>query len=195
MPSEQNAASWIRRIFILLLIGGAAAGGYFFVMPEGLAKGLAKSTAVEITRDNIKEIQGKPGVVTITNIRFDGTPPSKKLQQVLEKLKKDKYHEKIQLAEVDLKKEPEIATAAGVAVVDTKTFAGHLDFHADGRKIGDLAGQTDEKIVEAAIDRMLAMGLKKMDKNWLPEVPGMQRDRGQPVLDLKPAKNPPATSP
>jgi len=191
MPPEQKA-SWIRRIFILLLIGSAAAGGYFFVMPEGMTGAKEKNTAVKITKENIKEVQGKPGVLTVTNMRLDGNPDSKKLQQILEQLKQDKYQEKVQLAEVDIEKEPEIAAAAGL--VDMEKFAGHLDFHAEGKKLGDLVSQTDAKIVEATIDRMLAGMLQRIDKNWLPEVPGMQRDRGQPVLELKPAKKP-ASSP
>lgn len=193
MSSQQNAAAWIRRIFIFLLLGGAAAGGYFFVMPESLKEEAEKNTAVKITRENIKEVQGKPGVLTITNMRLDGNPDCKKLQQILEQLKQDKYHEKVQLAEVDIKKEPEIAVDAGL--VDLEKFAGHLDFHAEGRKLGDLVSQTDAKIVEETIDRMLAGMVQRIDKNWLPDVPGMQRDRGQPVLELTPAKKTPATSP
>ncbi|QJE96427.1 hypothetical protein [Luteolibacter luteus] len=189
--SSQQTGAWIRRIFILLLIGGAAAGGYFFVMPENFGSTSLGSTTIKVTKENIKEVQGKQGVITITNLRVSGNAESGKLEQVLEKLKKDKYHEKIQLAELDIEAEQELATAAGVGHDLTK-FAGHLDFHAEGRKIGDLVGQTDPKIVEAKIDEMLTVGVKRMDKNWLPEVPGMQRDRGQPVLDMTPAKKPAA---
>ena len=192
MPPEQKA-TWIRRIFVLLLLSAAAAGGYFFVMPEGAGAAQEKNTAVKITKDNIKEIQGRAGVLTVTNMRLDGNPDSKKLQQILEQLKQDKYHEKVQLAEVDIEKEPEIATAAGL--VDMEKFAGHLDFHTEGRKLGDLVSQTDAKIVEATIDRLLAGMVQRIDKNWLPEVPGMQRDRGQPVLELKPAKKQAAATP
>lgn len=192
MPPEQKAA-WIRRIFILLLLGTAAAAGYFFVMPENLKEAVTKSTAVQVTKENIKEVQGKPGVLTVTNMRLDGNPNSKALQEILEKLKQEKYGEKVQMAEVDLKKEPEIAAAAGL--VDLEQFAGQLDFHAEGKKLGDLIGQTDPKIVEATIDRYLAGLLQRIDKNWLPEVPGMQRNRGQPVLEVKPAKKPVTTTP
>jgi hypothetical protein len=192
MPPEQKAA-WIRRIFVLVLLGTAAAAGYFFVMPENLKEAMVKSTAVQVTKENIKEVQGKPGVLTVTNMRLDGNPNSKALQEILEKLKQEKYGEKVQMAEVDIKKEPEIAAAAGL--VDLEQFAGHLDFHAEGKKLGDLAGQTDPKIVEATIDRYLAGLLQRIDKNWLPDVPGMQRNRGQPVLEVKPAKKPVTTTP
>ncbi len=185
MPPQTKAA-WIRRVFAILLFGGAAAGGVFFVMPDGGRKGEKEtSTAVQVTKENIDKIQGKPGVLTITNMRLDGNPDSKKLQEILEELKKNKYGEKVQLAEVDIEKEFQIATEAGV--VDLKQFAGHLDFHTEGRKLGDLVAETDPKVVEATIDRMLAGMMQRINKNWLPEVPGMQRDRGQPVMQIKPA--------
>lgn len=186
MPPEQKAA-WIRRVFVLVLIGTAAAAGYFFVMPKGAQDEKKKpSSLVKVTKENIKEVQGKPGVLTVTNMRLDGNPNSEKLQEIMEQLKQDKYGEKVQMAEVDIVKEKEIATSAGL--VDLKQFAGQLDFHAEGKKLGDLIGETNPAVVEATIDRYLAGLLQRIDKNWLPEVPGMQKIKGQPVLEAKPAK-------
>lgn len=192
MSSQSNAGAWIRRLIFFLFIGGAAVAGYFFVMPKGGGSD-SKKASVTLTKENIKEFQGQK-ILTITNLRAPGNAESKKLAEVLEKLKKDKYHEKIQLAELDIAAEQEIATASGVGHDLTK-FKGHLDFHLEGRKIGDLVGQTDPKVVETKIDEMLTVGVKRMDKNWLPEVPGMQRDRGQEVPGLTPAKKPPAAAP
>jgi hypothetical protein len=50
-----------------------------------------------------------------------------------------------------------------------------------------LVKQTDPKVVEQTIDRMLAGLLQRIDKDWLPVVPGMERDRGQQVLRVQPA--------
>lgn len=186
MPPEQKAA-WIRRVFVLALIGTAAAAGYFFVMPKGGPNSKKKpSSLVKVTKENIKEVQGKPGVLTVTNMRLDGNPNSEKLQEILEQLKQDKYGEKVQMAEVDIVKEKEIATSAGL--VDLNQFAGQLDFHAEGKKLGDLVGETNPTVVEATIDRYLAGLLQRIDKNWLPQVPGMQKIKGQPVLEAKPSK-------
>lgn len=188
MPPAQKAA-WIRRLFLFFLIGGAAVGGYFFVMPDGGWKKDKEKpdTAVNVTKENIAQVQGKAGVLTITNLKLDGNPDSKKLQQILEALKKNKYGEKVQLAKVELEKEPELAAAAGV--VDFKQFAGHLDFHAEGKKLGELVNQTDAKVVEETIDRMLAGMIQRIDKNWLPDVPGMQKTKGhQPVIPIGPPK-------
>ena len=112
MPPEQKAA-WIRRAFLVALIGSAAAAGYFFTMPGGRDEKAKErpDTAVQVTKKNIDEVQGKPGVLTITNMRLDGNPNPKKLQQLLEKLKQEKYGEKVQLAQADIKQEPEIAAA------------------------------------------------------------------------------------
>ncbi len=186
--SSERKASWIRRVFLFVLIAAAAAGGYFFSAPGPgeKEKPEKRSTATEVTKKNIAEVQGKPGVLTVTNMRLDGNPDPEKLQEILEKLKQEKYGEKVQLAELNVKAEPEIAAAAGV--VNLEEFAGHLDFHSAGRKLGDLAGETDPQVVEATIDRMLAGLVRRIDKNWLPDVPGMQRDRGQPVIEVLPAK-------
>ena len=74
MPPQTKAA-WIRRVFVILLFGGAAAGGVFFAMPDGWKKEAKEtSTAVQVTKENIDRIQGKPGVLTITNMRLDGNP-------------------------------------------------------------------------------------------------------------------------
>ena len=146
-----------------------------------------------MTKKNIDEVQGKPGVLTITNMRLDGNPNPKKLQQLLEKLKQEKYGEKVQLAQADIKQEPEIAAAAGI--VDLEQFAGHLDFHSEGKKLGNLIGETDPVVVEATVDRMLAGLVRRIDKTWLPDVPGMERNRGQPVIQVQPAKKAMGTEP
>ena len=194
MPPEQKAA-WIRRAFLVALIGSAAAAGYFFTMPGGRDEKAKErpDTAVQVTKKNIDEVQGKPGVLTITNMRLDGNPNPKKLQQLLEKLKQEKYGEKVQLAQADIKQEPEIAAAAGI--VDLEQFAGHLDFHSEGKKLGNLIGETDPAVVEATVDRMLAGLVRRIDKTWLPDVPGMERNRGQPVIQVQPAKKAMGTEP
>ena len=194
MPPEQKAA-WIRRAFLVALIGSAAAAGYFFTMPGGCDEKAKErpDTAVQVTKKNIDEVQGKPGVLTITNMRLDGNPNPKKLQQLLEKLKQEDYGEKVQLAQADIKQEPEIAAAPGI--VDLEQFAGPLDFHSEGKKLGNLIGETDPVVVEATVDRILAGLVRRIDKTWLPDVPGMERNRGQPVIQVHPAKKAMGTVP
>jgi hypothetical protein len=191
--TPQQKASWIRRLFTLFLLLLAAAGGIFFVMPKDWWKKSEKAkpgATVEVTEENIAEVQASPGKLTVTNLLRDGEPNSQLLKEIVEKLKKEKYGEKVTLAELNVTKHPKLAAAQGV---DLEKFAGQLDFHTDGKKIGQLLGETDPKRVEHTIDRMLAGLLQIIDKNWLPEVPGMQRDKGQPVLEIKPT--PPGVKP
>lgn len=189
--TSQEKANWIRRIFSLTLIAGAVAAGLFFVMPEGWWKGFAKKpkTGLQVTKENLAQVQASPDKLTVTNMMIDGNPDAEKLKEVLAKLQKDKYGDKVVLAELDASAQPELAASQGV---ETKEFAGHLDFHANGKKLGQLVKQTDPKVVEQTIDRMLAGLLQRIDKDWLPTVPGMERDRGQPVLEIKPAAPKPA---
>jgi hypothetical protein len=192
--TSQEKANWIRRLFSLVLIGAAVAGGLFFVMPDGWWKGLGKKekSGLQVTRENLAAIQSSPGKLAVTNMMLDGHPDSAKLKEILEQLKRDKYGDKITLAELDASAQPELAASQGV---ETEEFGGHLDFHADGKKLGELVRQTDPKVVEQTIDRMLAGLLRRIDKNWLPEVPGMERDRGQPVIEIQPANPTRSTAP
>lgn len=184
--TSQEKANWIRRLFSLTLVAGAVAAGLFFVMPDGWWKSFAKKpkTGLQVTKENLTEVQASPGKLTVTNMMLDGNPDAEKLKEILHQLQKDKYGDKVVLAELDATAQPELAASQGV---ETEEFGGHLDFHADGKKLGELVKQTDPKAVEHMIDRMLAGLLQRIDKNWLPTVPGMERDRGQPVLDIKPA--------
>ena len=192
--TSQEKANWIRRIFSLTLIAGAVAGGLFFVMPEGWWKKFGKKpkTGLQVTKENLAQVQASPGKITVTNMMIDGNPDAEKLKEILHKLQQEKYGDKVVLAELDASAQPELAASQGV---DTKEFAGHLDFHANGKKLGQLVKQTDPKVVEHTIDRMLAGLLQRIDKDWLPDVPGMERDRGQPVIDIKPAAPPKPASP
>ncbi len=189
--TSQEKANWIRRLFSLTLIGAAVAGGLFFTMPDGWWKGWLKKpkSGLQVTEENLAAIQSSPGKLAVTNMMLDGNPDAEKLKVILEQLKKDKYGDKLVLAELDATAQPELAASQGV---ETRDFGGHLDFHADGKKLGQLVKQTDPIVVEQTIDRLLAGLLQRIDKDWLPTVPGMERDRGQPVLDIKPAPKPAA---
>lgn len=192
--TSQQKANWIRRLFSLTLIAGAVAAGLFFVMPDGWWKSFAKKpkTGLQVTKENITEVQASPGKLTVTNMMLDGNPDAEKLKEVLKQLQENKYGDKVVIAELDATAQPELAAAQGV---ETEEFAGHLDFHANGKKLGELVKNTDAKVVEQTIDRLLAGLLQRIDKNWLPTVPGMERDRGQPVLEVKPVAVPKPAAP
>jgi hypothetical protein len=184
--TSQEKANWIRRIITLGLIGVAAAAGLFFVMPDGWWKGVgkeAKKSGQKVTKENIAQIQASPDKLTVTNMIVERNRESQKLQEVLEKLKKDKYGEKVVMVELHVDEEPELAASQGVK---KENFAGHLDFHANGKKLEQLVGQTDPVVVEKTIDRLLAGLVQRTGKDWLPDVPGMERNRGQEVIPIQP---------
>ena len=185
--TSQEKANWIRRIFSFGLIAAAAAVGMFFTMPDGWREKPAEEeeSGLKVTRENIAEIQASPDKLTITNMMLDGNPDSGKLKEILEKLKQERYGDKVVVAELDASEQPELATSQGVKIED---FAGHLDFHANGKKLEELIGQTDALVVEKTIDRLLAGLVQRTGKDWLPDVPGMQRGRGQDVITVQPAE-------
>ena len=195
MTPEAKGA-WMRRLIIISLIGAAAAAGYVF-KPKDKAPGVV-STAVKVTFKNYKEVYGKPSVLTVSNLREEGNAASDKLQEILERLKKDKYGPKVQLAEVDVVEEKGLAGMAGIA--DPAKLTGYLEFFSESKKMGTLVGQTDAKVVEETIDNILNSMLQRMGKDWKPEVqgtksgnaagvPGMSRDNGGKQLppSFKPA--------
>ncbi|MCW1922472.1 hypothetical protein OKA05_07890 [Luteolibacter arcticus] len=193
--TSQEKANWIRRIFTLGLIGAAAAAGLYFAMPNGWWKGLGKAAkkSGQVNKENFAQIQASPNQLTVINMVVEGNPDSKKLQEVLEKLKKDKYGERVVMTELNVNEEPELAASQGVK---KEEFAGQLDFHANGKKLEQLVGQTDPVVVEKTIDRLLAGLVQRIGKDWLPDVPGMQRNQGQEVLKVQPAEPaPPSRKP
>ena len=194
--TPDHKGAWMRRLIVFLLIGVAAAGGYAF-MPKSKKEGSGvTSTAVKVTFQNHKEVYGKPGVLTVTNMRLAGNSASDKLQETLERLKKEKYGAKIQLAEVDVAVEKGLAGTAGVL---PDKLAGHLEFYSESKQMGKLVGETDPKVVETTIDKILNDMFQRMGKDWKPEVegmrngnatgvPGMSRDNGKQVPpSFKPA--------
>ncbi|HEY1120101.1 MAG TPA: hypothetical protein VGE67_00815 [Haloferula sp.] len=182
--TSQDKANWIRRIFTLLLVLIAGGAGLYFAMSDGFGgkKGVKQKTGLMLTRKNMGEILSSSNKLTVINMMVDGSKESVKLQEILNKLDEEKYDERVLMAELDVEAEPEFAERHGVK---KDGFAGHLDFYANGKKLEQLVGQTDPLVVEQTIDRLLAGLVQRISKDWLPEVPGMQRIQGQGKETLK----------
>ncbi|RYD57766.1 MAG: hypothetical protein EOP83_21000 [Verrucomicrobiaceae bacterium] len=181
--TSQDKANWIRRIFTLFLVLIAAGAGLYFAMADGFGKDEVKEkTGLMVTRKNMGEILASPNKLTVINMMVDGSRESERLEEILTKLDKEKYDERVLMAGLDVEAEPEFAERHGVK---KEGFAGHLDFYANGKKLEQLVGQTDPVVVEKTIDRLLAGLVQRISKNWLPEVPGMQRIEGQGKETLK----------
>jgi hypothetical protein len=183
--TSQQKANWIRRIFTLGLIGAAAAAGLFFALPDGWWKfgKEKKKSGLQVNKDNLEEIQASPNKLTVINNVVDGNANSQKLQEILRKLDEQKYDERVVMAEFAVDEDPKLAESRGVK---KDGFTGQLDFYANGKKLEQLVGQTDPVVVEKTIDRLLAGLVQRVGKDWLPEVPGMQRNQGQGVIPVKP---------
>lgn len=193
--TPQEKANWIRRIFALSLILIAAGAGLYSAMPDGWWKGADKEeerVGVKITKENRAQILASPNKLTVINMMVEDSKESEKLREILKKLQKEKYGDKVTMAELDVEEEPELAELHGVK---KEGFAGQLDFYANNRKLEALVGQTDPAIIEQTIDRLMAGLLQRISKDWLPEVPGMQRVKGQgnetpKIQSAKPSQKP-----
>lgn len=187
--TSQDKANWIRRIFTLLLVLIAGGAGLYFAMSDGFGgkKGVKQKTGLMLTRKNIGEMLSSPNKLTVINMKVDGSKESVKIQEILNKLDEEKYDERVVMAELDVNAEPEFAERHGIK---KEGFAGHLDFYANDRKLDQLVGQTDPAVIEKTIDRLLAGLVQRVGKDWLPEVPGMQRiqGKGQEALKVHPAE-------
>ncbi len=190
--TPEKKATLIRTLFVVLVLGGGLLGGFFFKFP-GLPKDKGEEPEVEqVTEENFAEIVNRDNQLTVMNMMLDGNPDSAKLQEILSNLDQEKYGDEVAFTEMKVSENEALARQQGV---DPENFEGKLNFYAAGLRLGTLEGETDPEVVEKTIDRYLSGLVKRFGPEWLPDVQGMQRDTGQDVLTIQPAKPAPGQSP
>ncbi len=155
MTHEERAVV-IKRVFFLVLAVSIVAGVYFFPAPK------KKETSSK------SEVQDKRLIVN--HYHLPGDPASEQIADVMNHIKK-KYESYLVVNRVDIKQSPELAKAQGV------TKAPHVTVFSGSEKIYEFQGPATEVQVEKKIEEILR-GLKRIDKNWRPPVPGMKSAGG-----------------
>ena len=169
--TDEKKAQLIKNFVMVAVFGSAIALGYFVKLPVwSFAKDKEEVESVAEEEKLIRDELAVKNRLTILNSMVDGNPDSKKLKEILEKLKQEKYGDQVAVVDLDVEKQ---LTISKENAVDMEEFAGQLDFYASGEKLGTLKGQTDPVVVERTIDRYLAGLVKRFGPNWLPKVEGM----------------------
>jgi hypothetical protein len=185
--TDEQKAKLIRRLVMVVVFGSAVTLGYFVELPVwGFGKDKNEDVADREAEKLIRDALRVENRLTILNSMVDGNPDSEKLKEILERLKEEKYGDRIEPVELDVEKYEELAAEHAV---DLGKFAGQLDFYASGQKLGTLKGETDPVVVEETIDRYLAGLVKRFGPDWLPKVEGMTRAKPKGPAVAQPKSN------
>lgn len=145
--SHDSVAKLIKRIFFLLLVGAIAAGVWFYPKP--------KAPVIEAPQNG----------VALILYYLPGEPASQQLSAILDKVQK-KYGKQMTVSKMDFKKNPETAKKEGV------TQTPHVAIIFGKEKVFEFEGLLTQEQVETKVEEVLH-GLKRIDKDWRPAVPGM----------------------
>jgi thioredoxin-like negative regulator of GroEL len=107
------------------------------------------------------------GVIALIFYYLPGDPASGQLSAILDKVEK-KYGKQTIVSRVDFKANPEAAKKEGV------TEAPHVVIISGKEKAFEFGGLWTQQQVESKVEEILH-GLKRVDKDWRPVVPGMKR--------------------
>ncbi len=164
MTNEQRA-NWIRRGIILFVALVVVLGVWFF--PE---KKVEKNAA---TADAEKHL------VEVLHFHQPGLAESETLADTLNKVGK-KYGEQVLITRIDIAKDPARAKAEKV------TQAPKVVMMAGEIRACKFQGLWTQAQIERKLDEILH-GLKRMGKDWRPDVKGMQTAAEAPAPPLKAA--------
>lgn len=149
--NHEDQAKLIKRIFYLVLALAISAAVYFYPEPK-----VELSAAAAVKDDRL----------LLVHHHLPADPASEQIADILNHVEK-KYDKYLRVSRVDFKKSPEVAKVQGV------TKPPHVIVFAGSEKIYEFQGPATEAQVERKIEEILR-GLKRIDKNWRPPVPGMK---------------------
>lgn len=154
--THEERAIWIRRIFILLLVIGVIVGAWFFPQRKAdPATGTDTSPATTIVYD-----------LEIFHYHLPGNPESEQIADSLNMLSQ-KYEKYVRVTRVDITAEPERAKAEKV------TRPPKVVMLAGEARACKFQGVWTYAQIERKVEEILR-GLKRMGKDWRPDVKGMQ---------------------
>ena len=184
MPTERKAAV-IRVLFTLGLAACAVAAALWFGFP-GFGFGGEDAGNEQVTPENIGSIRNQQNCVVVIHSHMPGNEDSERTRRILKELKEERYHEVVRMAELNVKKYPELAKEEGV----TKENAPQLSFYVEDTRVGEFRGSWQKEPVQRKIDEILRGYMQRIGKDWRPPVPGMTRDGGSEPLgiEIRPVK-------
>lgn len=183
--SDEGRAALIRGLFVGGLLAVAVAAGLWFGRPGRESGGGRETPAGEVTPETVAAVRNQPSCVVVLQAHKPGNAESERLQEILSELKEERYGDEVRMAQFDVERCPEIGRQEGV----TPETAPQLSFHIEGQRVGDYRGPWQKAPVQRRIDEILHGYMQRINKRWRPPVPGMVPDRGQQILEIRPAES------
>ena len=150
--THEERAKWIRRIFILLLSAGVVGGAWFYRKTEPPPPPPATATT---SYD-----------MEIIHYHEPGNPQSVEIAESLNEIGK-KYAMQVLVTRVDIAANPVLAKTRGV------NSAPHVAMITGETEAYAFQGVWPRDRIERKVEEILR-GIKRVGKDWLPEVKGMQ---------------------
>jgi len=168
-------------MFTLGLIAIAIGVAVWFGLPNWGFGGETKE--YEISAEDIEARRNKSGCVVVLHSHEEDNEDSERTQTILKELKVERYEDLVEMGELDIEKLPEEAKKEGV----TKENAPQLSFYIEGTRVGDYRGPWQKEPVQRKIDEILRGYMERIEKDWRPPVPGMERMNGNdpPGLEIR----------
>lgn len=149
--THEERATWIRRIFILLLSAGVVAGAWFYRKTE--------------TPPPPPAVAAADYDMEIIHYHDPDNPKSVEIAESLNEIGK-KYGMQVLVTRVDIRANP-LANKHGV------DSAPHVSMMTDETEAFAFQGVWPRDKIERKVEEILR-GLKRVGKDWRPEVKGMQ---------------------
>ncbi len=149
--THEERAKRITRIFYGVLSLIIVVGVYFYPKP---------------VEEKKAEVVEESDALRIAHYHLPDDPASEQIAEVLNKVQK-KYDKLVLVSRIDVSKQPELAKAQGVKKPP------HVIFSTVEKKVYEFQGIANQSQVERKVEEILR-GLKRIDKDWRPPVPGMQ---------------------
>lgn len=142
----------IKRIFLLVVTLGVVAGVFLWPKPKP-----PEQPKAEVVPEDALEI--------VLHYQPGGTG-SEQMVTILDKAVAKYGGKQVHLTKVDAKTHPEVSKSQGVKKLP------HVIFNAKKSKVFEFQGNWSQAQVEFKVEEILR-GLKRVDKDWRPPVPGM----------------------
>ena len=152
MKNEERA-NWIRRFFVLLVAAGVVAGAWFYQQQNKEEPQVAA------------EVPEKEFDLVVYHFHEPGNPESEQLAKHYEEITR-RYADIVLVKSIDIKARPLDAAKESIGKPPKSVMA------AAGQRVFEFEGSLPYPKLEATIDQILR-GLKRVDKDWRPEVKGM----------------------
>lgn len=145
----------------------------------------ADPAAEALDAARLEQIKNQKDCLAVVHLEHPAHADSGKSRAVFREVDLEKYGGHVRYVHVDVKRHPALASVEGVNAGDPP----QLVFYFEGTRVGNYHGPWTKPEVERKIEEVYRGCMERVGKDWLPEVKGMQRERGPAVAPGQPTKS------